>query len=57
VTGSSGRIAQAIGRELTRELMRAFAAAPFSGEKKYRRRLAKVSALERNKGQAGEANP
>jgi ribose 5-phosphate isomerase B len=49
--------ARVIGRELTRELVRAFAAAVFSGEEKYRRRLAKVSALEQNKGRAGEANP
>ncbi len=38
--------ARIIGRELARELVRAFVGAAFSGEDKYRRRLSKVVALE-----------
>jgi len=41
--------ARVIGGELARELVRAFAGAAFSGEEKYRRRLAKVMALEKKK--------
>ncbi len=39
--------ARVIGGELARELVRAFAGAAFSGAEKYRRRLAKVTALEK----------
>jgi ribose 5-phosphate isomerase B len=35
-----------IGEEMARELIRAFAAAVFSGEERHRRRLDKVNALE-----------
>jgi ribose 5-phosphate isomerase B len=41
--------ARVIGGELARELVRAFVGAAFSGEEKYRRRLAKVMALENKK--------
>ena len=45
--------ARVIGRELARELVRAFAGASFSGSEKYRRRLAKVTALENQNVRAG----
>ncbi len=35
-----------IGEELAREIVQAFVAARFSGEQRYRRRLAKVEAME-----------
>jgi RpiB/LacA/LacB family sugar-phosphate isomerase len=38
--------ARVIGEELARELIRAFAAAVFSGEERHRRRLDKVNSLE-----------
>ena len=40
--------ARVIGPELARELVRAFAAARFSGEERHRRRLGQVGALERD---------
>ncbi len=49
--------ARVIGPELARELVRAFVGAAFSAEERYRRRLAKVAALEKKSGQAGEATP
>ena len=42
--------ARIIGRELARELVRAFAGAAFFGGEKYQRHLAKVMALEKKKG-------
>jgi ribose 5-phosphate isomerase B len=39
--------ARIIGPELARELVRAFVTAKFSGLEKYRRRLAKVLAMEK----------
>jgi len=39
--------ARVIGPDLARELVRAFAAATFSGEERHRRRLGQVAALER----------
>jgi RpiB/LacA/LacB family sugar-phosphate isomerase len=47
--------ARVIGSELARELARAFLSAQFSGEERHRRRLAKITALER--GYIGEAGP
>ena len=44
--------AQVIGPELALELVRTFLAARFLGEEKYRRRLAKIEALEREAGPA-----
>jgi ribose 5-phosphate isomerase B len=41
--------ARIIGPELARELVRAFVAAKFSGLEKYRRRLAKVLAMEKKR--------
>jgi ribose 5-phosphate isomerase B len=45
--------ARVIGCELARELVRAFAAAAFSGEARHRRRLAKIVALEKEAGHRG----
>jgi RpiB/LacA/LacB family sugar-phosphate isomerase len=42
--------AQIIGLELALELVRAFLAARFSGEERYRRRLAKIEAMEKEGG-------
>ena len=42
--------ARVIGAEMTRELVRAFVAAVFSGEERHRRRLEKVNALEARYG-------
>ena len=39
--------ARVIGKELARDLITAFLTAQFTGEEKYRRRLDKVLALER----------
>ena len=39
-----------IGDELAREVVQAFLNAAFSGEERYRRRLAKVEQMERNRG-------
>lgn len=39
--------ARVIGPELARDLVRTFAAATFSGEKRHRRRLEQVAAIER----------
>jgi ribose 5-phosphate isomerase B len=44
--------ARIIGSELARELVRAFVSAAFSGEEKYRRRLAKVLAMEKRNDHA-----
>jgi ribose 5-phosphate isomerase B len=40
--------ARVIGSELALEVVRAFVGAKFSGEERYRRRLAKIAALERH---------
>jgi RpiB/LacA/LacB family sugar-phosphate isomerase len=42
--------ARVIGVETARELVRAFVTAPFNGEERHQRRLAKVAALERRYG-------
>lgn len=42
--------ARVIGPEMARELVRAFVGAAFTGEERHRRRLEKVSALERRYG-------
>ena len=47
--------ARVIGSGLARELARAFLSAQFSGEERHRRRLAKITALER--GYIGGAGP
>jgi ribose 5-phosphate isomerase B len=39
-----------VGDELAREVVQAFLTATFSGEERYRRRLAKVREMERNTG-------
>ena len=44
--------ARVIGTELARELVRAFVAAEFSDQERFRRRLAKVTALEKTVNQA-----
>jgi ribose 5-phosphate isomerase B len=49
--------ARVIGPQLAAELVRAFAAAGFSGEERHRRRLEQVAALERDGAQALSPNP
>lgn len=49
--------ARIIGSELARELVRAFVSATFSGEEKYRRRLAKVLAMEKRNNHAEGEKP
>jgi ribose 5-phosphate isomerase B len=44
--------AQIIGPQVALELVRAFLAARFSGEERYRRRLAKIEAMEREMSSA-----
>lgn len=44
--------ARVIGTELAKELVKAFLAAEFTGEKRHRRRLEKVAALERKFNQS-----
>ena len=46
-----------IGEELAREIVEAFIDAKFSGEERYRRRLAKVEAMERRDAEAPIAAP
>ena len=43
--------ARVVGAELARELVKAFLTAEFTGEERHRRRLEKVSALERKFGE------
>jgi ribose 5-phosphate isomerase B len=49
--------ARVIGPELAAEIVRAFAAAGFSGEERHRRRLGQVAALERDGLQALHHDP
>lgn len=49
--------ARVIGPELAAEIVRAFAAARFSGEERHVRRLGQVGALERDGAQALPPNP
>ena len=49
--------ARVIGPELAAEIVRAFAAARFSGEERHVRRLGQIAALERDGAQALQPNP